>query len=208
LTEPDPPDRRALVTRAIRLSVASVALGVALGGLSVTVGLVDHSLGVLATGLGVLADVGGSVVLIWRFRVEQTEPRHADRVEARAAVLVSGALGLIGFVLAVESIRALVSGTHPGSSALSLCAAGLAVVALVPLAYLKRRTAAGLDSQALRGDSTLSAIGAATGLLALVGLLLFRTFGWWWADRVSALLVAGIAAAESYSIARDHEGPG
>jgi divalent metal cation (Fe/Co/Zn/Cd) transporter len=197
-----PPDRRRLLLTALRLSVASVIAGLLIGILSVTVGLIDHSLGVLGTGLGVLADVGGSVVLIWRFRVERSEPHHADRVEARAAVLVSAALGLIAAVLAVESIRALISASHPGSSSLSLVAAGLAIVVLPPLAHRKRQTAAALDSHALRGDSTLSAIGAATALLALVGLVLFRAFGWWWADRLVALLVAGIAAAESRSVAR------
>jgi divalent metal cation (Fe/Co/Zn/Cd) transporter len=197
----DDRDRAGLVATALRLSVVSVAAGVALGGLSVTVGVLDHSLGVLGTGLGVLADVAGSVVLIWRFRTEQTQPHHADRVEARAAVLVAGALGLIGAVLAVESIRALIDASHPGTSTLSLIAAGLAAVVLPPLAYLKRRTATRLASHALRGDSTLSAIGGATALLALVGLLLFRAFGWWWADRIVALIVAGVAALESYSVA-------
>jgi divalent metal cation (Fe/Co/Zn/Cd) transporter len=186
----------------VRLSVASFLAGLVIGGLSVTVGLLDHSLGVLGTGLGVLADVAGSVVLIWRFRVEQRQPHQAGRVEARAAVLVSGALGLIAVVLTIESVRALVAGTHPGSSPLTLTAAGLAVVVLPPLAHLKRRTAIALASRALRGDSTLSAIGAATGLLAVAGLLLFHAFGWWWADRVVALVVACVAAAESYEVSR------
>jgi divalent metal cation (Fe/Co/Zn/Cd) transporter len=197
-----PPDRGRLLVTALRLSVVSVVAGLLLGGLSITVGLLDHSLGVLGTGLGVTADVAGSVVLIWRFHVERAQPHHADRVEARAAVLVSAALGLIGVVLAIESIRALIAGSHPGSSSVSLLAAGLAIVVLPPLAYLKRRTATRLESHALRGDSTLSAIGAATALLALVGLVLFRAFAWWWADRVVALLVAGLAAAESYTVAR------
>jgi divalent metal cation (Fe/Co/Zn/Cd) transporter len=200
-----PDDRLALLATALHLSVASVAVGVVLGTLSVTVGLLDHSLGVLGTGLGVLADVAGSVVLIWRFRVERSRPHHGDRVEARATALVSGALGLIGVVLAIESVRALADGTHPGSSPLSLLAAGLAVVLLPPLAYRKRQTATALPSRALRGDSTLSAIGAATAFLALVGLLLFRAFDWWWADRVVALLVAGVAALESYSLSAGHD---
>jgi divalent metal cation (Fe/Co/Zn/Cd) transporter len=195
--------RPELLATALRLSVASVAAGLILGALSVTVGLLDHSLGVLGTGLGVLADVAGSAVLIWRFRVERSQPHHAGRVEARAASLVAGALGLIGLVLAGESISALIAGTHPGSSLRSLGAAGLAVVVLPPLAYLKRRTATALASRALRGDSTLSAIGASTALLAVIGLLLFRAFDWWWADRVVALLVAALAAVESYSVARD-----
>jgi divalent metal cation (Fe/Co/Zn/Cd) transporter len=201
---PDSGDRRELLATALHLSIASVAVGLVLGTLSVAVGVLDGSLGVLGTGLGVLADVAGSVVLIWRFRVERSRPDHADRVEARAATLVSGALGLVSVVLAIESVRTLADGTHPGNSPMTLGAAGLAIVLLSPLALRKRRTAAALPSRALRGDSTLSAIGAATAFLALVGLLMFRGFGWWWADRVVALLVAGVAALESYSLAGGH----
>jgi divalent metal cation (Fe/Co/Zn/Cd) transporter len=196
----DAGDRARLLRTALRLSGASVVAGIVIGALSVTVGLLDHSLGVLGTGLGILADVAGSVVLIWRFRTEQAEPVHAARVEARAVILVAGALALIAVVLIVESTSALVAGSHPGSSLLSLSAAGLAALVLPPLAYRKRATATALASRALRGDSTLSAIGAATALLALIGLFLFRAFGWWWADRVVALLVASLAAAESRSL--------
>jgi divalent metal cation (Fe/Co/Zn/Cd) transporter len=50
-------------------------------------------------------------------------------------------------------------------------------------------------------DSALSAIGAATSLLALTGLTLYRVLGWWWPDRVAGLAVAALAAAEAWRIA-------
>ena len=68
----------------------------------------------LAAGLSVLADVSGSIVLIWRFRVERTDPHRAHQVEDRAAVVVAVALVVIGVVLTYESIQALIEGTHPG----------------------------------------------------------------------------------------------
>lgn len=55
-----------------------------------------------------------------------------------------------------------------------------------------------MGSRALQGDGTLSGIGAATSLLALAGLLLSQTLGWWGADRVAALIVAAIAATEAW----------
>ena len=82
--------------------------------------------------------------------------------------------------------------------------AGAAVTAavLVPLAVAKRRTGRALDSTALGGDAALSAVGASTALLALAGLLAFRLAGWWWADRVAALVVAAVAGIEGYRLAR------
>lgn len=194
------PRRTALLARALLLVSLSVAFGFLSGVVSITVGLLDHSLGVLAVGLAVLADLTGSAVLIWRFRAERDRPVNAADVEARASVGVAAALALISVALAIEAIRALVAGTHPGSSAITVASAAVAVLVLAPLAYLKRRTAAALASRALKGDSTLSAIGAGTALLALVGLLLYRALGWWWADRIVALLISCLAAYEAYSI--------
>jgi divalent metal cation (Fe/Co/Zn/Cd) transporter len=201
--QPEPQDARAQALQtALVLSAASVGFGAVSGALSVTAGVLDHSLGVLGAGLGVLADLAGSVMLIWRFRSEQRHAGGADAAEERATVVIAVTLAIIGVVLLGESVAALAAGTRPGGSALALVAAGLAVVVLTPLARAKRRTAALLGSPALRGDSTLSAIGAATALLALVGLLLFHALGWWWADRVVGLLVAVVAAVESRSLMR------
>ena len=192
--------RSAMLGRALRLSWLSVAFGLVSGSVSVAAGLADHSLGVLAAGLSVLADVAGSVVLIWRFRVERSDPHRAHQVEDRAAVVVALALAAIGVLLTYESVDALIRGTHPGSSLLAVLTAAISLCVLGPLAYAKRTTAIALGSHALRGDSTLSAIGAATALFALVGLLLNTAFGWWWADRVVALLIAAAAAAEAREV--------
>jgi divalent metal cation (Fe/Co/Zn/Cd) transporter len=193
--------RRHLIEVALWLSSISVVWGAASGGLAVTVGLLDGSLGVLGLGMNMLADLTGSAVLIWRFRAELRHTAHADRVEARAAVVVASALGTVSVILTVSAIQALAVGSHPGSSTLSLVTSGLAFVVLTPLAYGKQRVAVDLGSPALRGDGTLSGIGAAVALLALGALALDRSFGWWWADRVAALMVAVIAAAEAVRVA-------
>ncbi len=194
--------RPELLSRALLLVSLSGLFGLLSGAASVTLGLSQHSLGVLAAGLAVLADVSGSAVLVWRFRVEQERPHHGSHVERRAAVVIVTALAVMSAALTFEAIQALLAGSHPGSSPATLVLAAVTVVVLLPLAYLKRRTATALGSEALRGDSTLSAIGAASAGLALLGLLFYRTLGWSWPDRVVALVIAAIAAAEGYSIAR------
>ena len=97
-------NRSALLERALRLSWLSVVFGTLSGSVSVGAGLADHSLGVLAAGLSVLADVSGSIVLIWRFRVERSDPHRAHQVEDRAAVVVALALAVIGVLLTYESV--------------------------------------------------------------------------------------------------------
>jgi divalent metal cation (Fe/Co/Zn/Cd) transporter len=197
-------DRAPLVLRALQLVTASVVFGLASGAVSVIAGLRAHSLGVLAIGLGVLADVTGSAMLTWRFRAEQRRPAQSGMQERRAAIVVAAALAVVGIVLTAESVTALASGTRPGTSAVALIAAGVSLVVLTPLAWSKRRLGARMGSPALHGDGTLSAIGAATSLLALAALVLNDTLGWWWADRVSALVVAGIAVTEAWHTAPVH----
>jgi divalent metal cation (Fe/Co/Zn/Cd) transporter len=193
-------DRHTLLARALRLSWLSVGFGLVSGSVSVGSGIAEHSLGVLAAGLSVLADVTGSIVLIWRFRTERTDPHRASEVEQRAAVLVASALGVIAVVLAFESLKALTDGSHPGSGALTVISAAVSIVVLAPLAVAKRRVAVALGSHALKGDSTLSAIGASTAVFALLGLLLDHLFGWWWADRVVALVIAAVAVVEARTL--------
>ena len=103
----------------LRLSWSSIDFGLASGAVSVVSGIADHSLGVLAAGLSVLADVPGSVVLVWRFRVERADPGRGERVEDLAARAVALALALIAVVLVYESLRALLAGSRPGSSFIS-----------------------------------------------------------------------------------------
>jgi divalent metal cation (Fe/Co/Zn/Cd) transporter len=190
--------RDELVVRALRLVTASVIFGALSGTVSVISGLHDASLGVLAVGLGVLADVAGSAVLIWRFRVAEHQTGGKRDRETGAAIIVGGALVVVAVVLAVESAIALVQRTHPGGSVITLASAAVSLLVLTPLAAAKRRTGRQLGSRALMGDGALSGIGAATSLLALAALALYHLLGWWWADRVTAMAVAVIAASEAW----------
>lgn len=197
-----------MVTAALWLVSISVAFGVVSGAVSVITGLHGHSLGVFAVGLGVFADVAGSAVLVWRFGAERRQPGRSAAREAKAAAAVAVALAVVSVVLAAESVTALARGSHPDSSPVALVAAGISLAVLAPLAYAKRRLGRHMGSRALQGDGALSGIGAATSLLALAALALYDTLGWWWADRIAALIVAVIAAAEAWHTKPRRRAPG
>ncbi|HEX9526119.1 MAG TPA: cation transporter [Streptosporangiaceae bacterium] len=142
-------------------------------------------------------DVTGSTILVLRFRFERRHPADSGTRERWAAVVVAAALAVAGVVLVDQSVTALVSGTRPATSGVTLIAASISFAVLAPLACAKRRLGKQMASRALLGDSTLSGIGATTSLLALAALVLYYLFGWWWADRIVALTIAIIAAAEA-----------
>lgn len=196
------PIRQRLLARALTLSYFSVAWGLIAGVWAVTAGLLAGSLGVLGLGLNVLADVAGSTGLVWRFGVERRDPTKGLRAEARAALVVAGALSLVAITLTIAAIKDLASHSVPDQSVQAMVAAGVSAVVLAPLGRAKYRTGRRLQSHALMGDGTLSAMGAVLGLLALLGLLTDQLLGWWWADRVAALCVAVVASSEANRVVR------
>jgi divalent metal cation (Fe/Co/Zn/Cd) transporter len=196
------PARGRLLGRALRLSYFSVAWGLVAGAWAITAGLLAGSLGVLGLGLNTIADVAGSIGLIWRFGVERNDPEKGIHAERRASIVVASALGLVAITLAVASINDLLSHSVPEHSLLAMSSAGASAIVLAPLGRAKYRTGRLLDSHALMGDGTLSGIGAALGVLALLGLLSEQLLGWWWADRATALCVAAVAAAEAIRVIR------
>ena len=196
------PVRHALLVRALALSYFSIGWGLIAGASAITAGLLAGSLGVLGLGLNVLADVAGSVGLVWRFGVERRDPTRGIRAEARASVVVATSLALVAITLTVAAINELVSHSVPEHTLFAMISAGVSALVLAPLGWVKYRTGRLLGSHALMGDGTLSAIGAALGMLALLGLLAEQLLGWWWADRVTALCVALVAATEAVRVLR------
>jgi divalent metal cation (Fe/Co/Zn/Cd) transporter len=60
----------------------------------------------------------------------------------------------------------------------------------------KRRIGRALGSEPLTAEARMSVIDAALAFGVLLGLAANALFGWWWADPVAALLVAGAATRE------------
>ena len=118
-------------------------------------------------------------------------------------MIVAVALVIVAMTLAAAAVDELVAESAPKQSLLAMITAGVSALALVPLGIAKHRTGDALKSHALKGDGTLSGIGAALGIIALFGLLAYEFLGWWWADRVAALGIAVIAGAEAVRVLRE-----
>jgi divalent metal cation (Fe/Co/Zn/Cd) transporter len=190
-------DRSRLTTLALRLSWLSVAWAAASGAASLAIGVLDHSLAVIGVGLNLVGDLAGSLVLTWRFWYERNRLQGAENAERAAGLVVGASLTVVAVFLAVQSLRQLAGGIGAATDVAPMVVAAASVVVLPPLARAKRRAGKALGSRALRGDGTLSGIGAAIALLALAGLLVNRALGWWWADPAAALMVAAVAGAEA-----------
>jgi divalent metal cation (Fe/Co/Zn/Cd) transporter len=132
-------------------------------------------------------------VLIWRFAGD----RHASEgAERRAHRLIALSFYLIAAYVGVEAVRQLAGGDHPEASWVGI---GLAVVTLTtmpPLARAKARVAEQLGSAATKAEGRQNMLCAYLSAGLLVGLGTNALLGWWWADPVTALLIAVVAVRE------------
>lgn len=174
---------------AIVASWLTVAWDSVVGTLAIATAVVTGSVALAAFGLDAAIDGAASVLLIRRFRAERRHAHLGAAHERQALVVVGVALLTFGVLIAVVSIHELVAHEASDVSGFAMAQAAVSAVALPPLAYRKHKLAKRLDSRALRGDSILTAAGAVLALLAFVGLVLKRAFGWWWADPAAALLI-------------------
>ncbi len=81
-------------------------------------------------------------------------------------------------------------------STIGIVLAALSLAVMPSLAWAKRRTALDLGSPTLRADAQETFLCAWLSAALLAGLVLNATLGWWWADSLAALAIAGLAAKE------------
>jgi divalent metal cation (Fe/Co/Zn/Cd) transporter len=196
--------RGAHVVTALRLSYFTIAWNGAIGACALVVGVTTGSLALAGFALNALLDSSASVVLVWRFRRERSDPVAAEHLERRAQTWIIAAMLVVAAYVGFEAVRALLDGAHPESSGFGLAIAAVSLVVLPPLGTLKFRVASRLRSQALRGDGVLSLAAAALAAITLIALVANAALSWWWADPLAALLIAMALGTEGVRVAVRH----
>jgi divalent metal cation (Fe/Co/Zn/Cd) transporter len=117
-------------------------------------------------------------------------------VERRAVRLVAVAFLALASYVAIRSSVDLITGAHPEGSVPGIVLAAVSLVVMPLLVWRKRVVARALDSRSLQADSTQTMLCTYLSAFLLAGLLVNALFGWWWADPVAGLFIAGFAAKE------------
>ena len=188
-------ERRRLQRRAIRLEYATIAWNVGEAVLTLSLGIAAGSLALIGFGTDSIIEVFASSVVVWHTHPDHPVD-HPGRTR-RALLLVAGAFAALAAVLAVVSIRDLVTGREAGASPWGIAYMATAACVMFGLAIAKRRTAARLGSAPLRSEASLTFLDGILATATLIGLIANAALGWWWADPLAALLVALAAAHEA-----------
>ena len=109
-------DRAVLLVSALRLSYFTIAWNGIVGALALVVSVVDDSPALAGFALNALLDSSASVVLVWRFSRERSDPAGAERLERRALYGVAFAMVVVALYVGSQAIRGLLEGSHPEAS--------------------------------------------------------------------------------------------
>ncbi|QBD83616.1 cation transporter [Ktedonosporobacter rubrisoli] len=197
LTSPGP-RRPGQVRLGIGIEVIAIVWMLIEATVALTTGFATRSVSLEGFGIDSIIELIAGGMLLWRLLVEQQggSVERVEYAERRAAWVTALSLFALALYIVGDSILSVLSRTRPASSWWGV---GLAIAAAVimPLLFIgKRRVAKRIGSAALKADAACSLTCAYMSVALLLGLLLNRLFGWWWADSLAALALVYFVVQE------------
>ena len=192
---PTPEARARAVARQNRLTAATVGWNVVEGAVAVTAGVAAGSVSLIGFGLDSGIEVSAALVLAWRLAQERRTgcKQEADRLAQR---LIAGSFLVLAAYVGVESARDLALADRPDESLIGIAMAALSLAVMPLLARAKRRQAPLMGSRAVEAEANQTMLCALLSGALLVGLTANAALGWWWADPLAGLFIAGAAVYE------------
>jgi divalent metal cation (Fe/Co/Zn/Cd) transporter len=188
-------EREKLVRRAKLLAWVGVGWHGIEAAIAVGAGIAAGSIALIGFGADSLIESVAGIILLWRFAASRASSEDAER---RAQKLIALSFYLLAGYVGIESLRSLLTGDKPDASWAGI---GLAVVTLLsmpPLAVAKARIGEKLGSSATKSEGQQNMLCAYLSATLLLGLGANALFGLWWADPLTALVVAGVAVKEGH----------
>jgi divalent metal cation (Fe/Co/Zn/Cd) transporter len=131
--------------------------------------------------------------VLWLFTGNRSRSGSA---EGRAQQLIAASFFLLAAYIAVEAVRTLISQDHPDPSWVGIGLAAFTALTMPILASAKRRVADQLHSAATVKEASQTQLCAYLSIALLLGLGANAFAGWWWADPLTALVIAAVALKE------------
>jgi divalent metal cation (Fe/Co/Zn/Cd) transporter len=190
---PPTEERERLVRRAKALAWIGVGWHGIEAAIAVGAGVAAGSIALVGFGADSLVEAFAGFVVLWRFAGARAASARAER---RAQQLIAVSFYVIAAYVAVEAIGSLIAGDQPDVSWVGIGLSAFTLVTMPPLANAKARVAEGLGSSATKSESRQTMLCAYLSAALLVGLGANALLGWWWADPITALAIAGGALKE------------
>lgn len=184
--------RRQVLARRIRGVVAStIAYNVVEAVVALTAGRAASSSALIGFGLDSVVEVLSAAAVAWQFAGRDPEARERTAMRLIAASF----FGLAAFVT-FDAARTLLGASGPEHSPVGIGLAAVSLLVMPGLSWFERRTGRELGSASAVADSKQTLICSYLSGVLLVGLVLNSSLGWWWADPIAAVVIAGFAVRE------------
>jgi len=187
------PGRPQLIRRAKSLARLGLGWHAIEAAVAIGAGLAAGSVALIGFGADSVVESVAGVILLWRFGGERHSSEAAER---RAYRLIAISFWVIAAYVGVEAVRQLIAGDHPEASWFGMALAAITLATMPPLAMAKGKVAQQLGSAATRAEGRQNMLCAYLSAGLLLGLGANALAGWWWADPITALLIAGVAVRE------------
>jgi divalent metal cation (Fe/Co/Zn/Cd) transporter len=180
-----------LVRRAVRLEFFTITWNLIEAIVAIGAGIAAGSIALVGFGFDSSIEGFAASVVIWQLRGAQSEER-----EQRALKLIALTFFVLAAYVVSESVRDLVTNSEPDTSTVGILVAIVSLIVMPTLGFAKKRLADRMGSPVLRADAAETFLCSWLSVILLAGLVLNATVGWWWADPVAALGIAGLAIRE------------
>jgi divalent metal cation (Fe/Co/Zn/Cd) transporter len=190
-----PDERGQWVRRAQLLAGMGVGWHALEAAVAVLAGLLAGSIALVGFGADSVVEALAGFIVLWRFAAARASSEEAER---RAQQLIAVSFFVIAAYVGVEAIRSLVGGEIPRASWLGIGLAVVTTVTMPLLARAKARVGDRLGSVATKSEGRQNMLCAYLSVALLVGLGANAVLGWWWADPLTALVIAGVAVREGW----------
>ena len=186
------PERRERLHRRVRFIVAfTITYNVLEAIVALTAGVLASSAALIGFGLDSVVEVLSAVAVAWQFT--RKDPERWEKVTVRAIAIAFFALAAY---VSVDAVLGLTSQEGPEHSPLGIGITALSLLVMPLLAWYESRTGRELGSKSVVADAKQLLLCVYLSGAVFLGLIMNSLFGWWWADSVAALVVAGLAIRE------------
>jgi divalent metal cation (Fe/Co/Zn/Cd) transporter len=161
--------------------------------IALAAGVAASSIALIGFGADSLIEALAGFVVLWLFTGSRV---GSDRAERRAQQMIAVSFYVLAAYIGVEAIRTLIGGTEPNASWVGIGLAAFTAATMPLLAVAKRRIGHKLGSSATVQEASQTQLCAYLSVALLIGLSANALLGWWWADPITALVIAAVALRE------------
>ena len=187
------PERARLERRARLLAWGGISWHFVEFAIALVAGIAASSIALIGFGADSLIESTAGFVVLWLFTGSRA---GSERAERRAQQLIAVSFYVLAAYVGVEAIRSLVETHEPDVSWVGIGLAAFTAPTMPILAAAKRRIGHELGSSATVQEASQTQLCAYLSIALLIGLGANALLGWWWADPITALVIAGVAVRE------------